>query len=171
MSRITSESIVGEPEVVERHPEQAVRPHRESDVTADPAWLSLKAAVTAIRAYQMQDGSIPDTAHHPESRGLVETICQQLLHFVQVFPHDAEYLEASVADFERWAASGFGEPDFYDSLVAFHPQRDRVNGLQHLVVFPMYTQNGSSDRLVEAVLIEVIWPEFVAALEAGEYSN
>ena len=171
MSRITSESIVGEPEVVERHPKQAVRPHRGSDVTTNPAWLSLKAAVTAIRAYQMQDGSIPDAAHHQEARGLVETICQQLLHFVQVFPHDAEYLKASVADFERWAASGFGEPDFYDSLVAFHPQRDRVNGLQHLVVFPMYTQNGSSDRLVEAVLIEVVWPGFVAALEAGEYSN
>jgi len=35
----------------------------------------------------------------------------------------------------------------------------------------MYTQNGSSSRLVEAVLLEVIWPEFVAALEAGDYSN
>jgi hypothetical protein len=35
----------------------------------------------------------------------------------------------------------------------------------------MYTQNGSSNRLVEAVLIEVIWPEFIAGLEQGEYSN
>jgi hypothetical protein len=35
----------------------------------------------------------------------------------------------------------------------------------------MYTQNGSSSRLVEAVLIEVIWPDFVAGLEAGDYSN
>jgi hypothetical protein len=35
----------------------------------------------------------------------------------------------------------------------------------------MYTQNGSSSRLVEAVLIEVIWPEFIAGLEEGEYSN
>jgi hypothetical protein len=35
----------------------------------------------------------------------------------------------------------------------------------------MYTQNGSSNRLVEAVLIEVIWPEFIAGLEAGAYSN
>ena len=38
-------------------------------------------------------------------------------------------------------------------------------------VFPMYTQNGSPDRLVEAVVCEVIWPEFVAQLEAGEYGN
>ena len=35
----------------------------------------------------------------------------------------------------------------------------------------MYTQNGSTSRLVEAVLIEVIWPEFIGALEAGDYSN
>ncbi|MEO8094122.1 MAG: DUF6421 family protein, partial [Pseudolysinimonas sp.] len=44
-------------------------------------------------------------------------------------------------------------------------------GLQHLVLFPMYTQNGSTDRLVEAVLIEVIWPEFIDALQVGDYSN
>ena len=55
--------------------------------------------------------------------------------------------------------------------VAFQPQQHRVDGLQHLVVFPMYTQNGSTDRHVEAVLIEVIWPEFIADLEAGDYSN
>jgi hypothetical protein len=62
-------------------------------------------------------------------------------------------------------------PDFLDSLQAFQPQEQRIDGLQHLVVFPMYTQNGSTNRLVEAVLIEVIWPEFIGGLEAGEYSN
>src|SRR5664279_369193 len=35
----------------------------------------------------------------------------------------------------------------------------------------MYTQNGSPDRHVEAVLVQVIWPDFVADLEAGDYSN
>jgi hypothetical protein len=35
----------------------------------------------------------------------------------------------------------------------------------------MYTQNGSTNRLVEAVLVEVIWPEFVDRLEAGPYPN
>ena len=57
------------------------------------------------------------------------------------------------------------------SLLEFQPQEQRRDGLQHLVVFPMYTQNGSSNRLVEAVLVEVIWPEFIAGLEAGDYSN
>jgi hypothetical protein len=35
----------------------------------------------------------------------------------------------------------------------------------------MYTQNGSRNRQVEALLVEVIWPEFVAHLEAGDYPN
>ncbi|MET0353219.1 MAG: DUF6421 family protein, partial [Plantibacter flavus] len=86
-------------------------------------------------------------------------------------PHDAEYLDALVADFDRWERDGFGVPDFLDSLVAFHPERHRVDGLAHLVVFPMVTQNGSTDRHIEAVLVEVIWPEFIAALEAGDYTN
>lgn len=62
-------------------------------------------------------------------------------------------------------------PDFLDSLVVFQPQRHRIDGIRHLVVFPMYTQNGSSDRHVEALVVETIWPEFIAELEAGDYGN
>ncbi|MEV9454972.1 DUF6421 family protein, partial [Klebsiella pneumoniae] len=82
-----------------------------------------------------------------------------------LFPHDDAYLRASVVDFERWRDGGFGVPDFLDSLVAFQPQEHRVDGIRHLAVFPMYTQNGSRERHVEAVLVEVIWPEFIARLE------
>ena len=74
-------------------------------------------------------------------------------------------------DFTRWSDGGFAEPDFLDSLGAFHPEIQRVDGREHLVVFPMYTQNGSPDRHVEAVLVQVIWPDFIADLEAGAYSN
>lgn len=150
--------IVGEPEVLE-------------DVATDPLWLDLKAAAVELRASQITDGSIPDATRHPQSRVLVERIRVAIRHFGNVFPHDAAYLHALDTDFGRWADGGFAEPDFLDSLNAFQPQLDRVDGRQHLVVFPMYTQNGSSQRLVEAVLIEVIWPEFVASLEAGAYSN
>ena len=62
-------------------------------------------------------------------------------------------------------------PDFLDALTAFAPASKRVDGLPHLVVFPMYTQNGNPDRNVEAVLLQVIWPDFIAELEAGDYSN
>ncbi|GAA3278375.1 DUF6421 family protein [Paenarthrobacter aurescens] len=141
-------------------------------VTADNAeWMSLKAAATALQAYQEQDGSIADSAVHAEAANLVSTVTDAISALAPSFPHDARYLELLVEDFGRWVQGGFGVPDFLDSLQAFQPQEQRIDGLQHLVVFPMYTQNGSTNRLVEAVLIEVIWPEFIGGLEAGEYSN
>lgn len=161
MTAHNAKSIVGEPEVLED----------ASRVETHPAWLALKEAATALQSLQVQDGSIPDTATHDDARAQVARIVAGIRALAPAFPHDAEYLSASVRDFERWADSGFGVPDFYDSLVAFQPQRHRVDGIRHLVVFPMYTQNGSSDRHVEAVLVEVIWPEFIAQLEAGDYGN
>lgn len=141
-------------------------------VTADNAeWTALKAAATALQAYQEQDGSIADPAVHGEAAGLVATITKAITTLAPHFRHDAEYLSLLVEDFDRWVQGGFAVPDFLDSLQAFQPQEQRINGLQHLVVFPMYTQNGSTNRLVEAVLIEVIWPEFIGGLEAGDYSN
>ncbi|MDV2981276.1 DUF6421 family protein [Pseudarthrobacter oxydans] len=134
-------------------------------------WKRLKAAATALQALQVQDGSIPDAAHHSEAASLVKDIVSAVRALAPAFPHDAAYLDAVCADFSSWAGTGFATPDFLSSLLAFQPQEQRRNGLQHLVVFPMYTQNGSSSRLVEAVLVEVIWPEFIAGLEAGDYSN
>jgi hypothetical protein len=156
MSQLISNNvIVGEPEVLED--------------TA--AWLTVKETVTAIRPLQLQDGSIPDTHVHPVARELVATLAESLETFTTLLPHDAAYLLAAANDFRRWATTGFGVPDFLDALSAFQPQLDRVDGLRHLVVFPMYTQNGSADRLVEAVLFEVRWPDFISELEAGDYSN
>ncbi|MGX5772830.1 DUF6421 family protein [Microbacterium trichothecenolyticum] len=157
----TTKEIVGEPEVVED-----ARMAETSD-----AWLRLKAAATAIQSLQAQDGSIPDAAAHDEARALVSEITAGIRALAPAFPHDAEYLSAAVRDFERWEDQGFAVPDFLDSLEAFQPQQQRADGIRHLVVFPMYTQNGSRDRHVEAVLVEVIWPEFIAQLEAGDYGN
>jgi hypothetical protein len=140
------------------------------DVVASPAWLDLKAAAVGLRPLQAHDGSIPDAAHHAGAAQLCAQLRSSVADLAPMFPHDADYLGALQADFEKWEAGGFGVPDFYDSLVAFHPEQTRENGRRHLVVFPMYTQNGSSDRLVEAVLIEVVWPEFIAALEQT-YTN
>ncbi|AZS48410.1 DUF6421 family protein [Microbacterium oxydans] len=155
------QAIVGEPEVVED----------ASIAEQSAAWAQLKDAAIAIREMQIKDGSIPDAAHHAAARELVGALTAAIRALAPAFPHDAEYLAASVVDFDRWAASDFGVPDFLDSLMAFQPQQHRVDGIRHLVVFPMYTQNGSSDRLVEALIVETIWPEFIAALEAGDYGN
>lgn len=155
------QAIVGEPEVVED----------ASIAEQSAAWAQLKDAAIAIREMQIKDGSIPDAAHHAAARDLVAAITSGIRALAPAFPHDAEYLAASVVDFDRWVAGDFGVPDFLDSLMAFQPQQHRVDGIRHLVVFPMYTQNGSSDRLVEALIVETIWPEFIAALEAGDYGN
>ncbi|MET0304484.1 MAG: DUF6421 family protein [Microbacteriaceae bacterium] len=154
-------AIVGQPEVVED-----ARLAETSD-----AWLDLKAAATALQGLQQKDGSIADTADHPVARELIGRLQDRIRQLAPAFPHDAAYLDALDVDFARWVDAGLGVPDFLDALVAFQPQRDRVDGLRHLVVFPMYTQNGSADRLVEAVLVEVIWPDFIAELEATAYTN
>ncbi|NUU06097.1 DUF6421 family protein [Leifsonia sp. C5G2] len=160
----TADAIVGEPEVVEDG-----RPVRE--VANDPAWLRLKDAAVALQALQVKDGSVEQESDRPAAAEHVRTIVDSIAALAPAFPHDASYLAALQRDFARWADEGFGVPDFLDSLNEFQPQQHRVDGLGHLVVFPMYTQNGSPDRHVEALLVEVIWPEFVAELEAGDYGN
>lgn len=185
MSNYIAQALVGEPEVVEDVTSTdvtsaAVTVTAESialaaDVENSPAWARLKQAAVALQAVQAQDGSIPDAAEHVASTENVAAIVAAVRELAPLFPHDAAYLNALATDFERWAApaagDGFGVPDFFDSLMAFQPQQHRVDGLRHLVVFPMYTQNGSSNRYVEAVLVEVIWPEFIGELEAGDYGN
>jgi len=142
-----------------------------STTTADASWLRLKAAVTELQGLQVADGSVPDTENHRAASALVQTIIDAVTEISPRFPHDGDYLAALVKDFTRWGEGGFAAPDFLDSLNAFHPEKNRIDGREHLVIFPMYTQNGSPDRHVEAVLVQVIWPEFIADLEAGAYSN
>ncbi|KNC19383.1 hypothetical protein AC792_07255 [Arthrobacter sp. RIT-PI-e] len=144
---------------------------RAEDLGALPAWTALKAAAVGLQGLQVKDGSVPDPADHGTARSQVGTIVTALDEFRALLPHDADYLELLAHDLLRWESGGFGVPDFLDSLTAFHPELSRIDGLPHLVLFPMYTQNGSTDRFVEAVLLEVVWPDFVAELEAGQYSN
>ena len=162
-------SIVGEPEVVE---DGAVTLDLDAarGVENTDAWRSLKSAVSMLQTLQIKDGSIPEPLHHEAASGHVSTIRLAVEELRPAFPHDDAYLRALIEDFTKWEKEGFGVPDFLDSLVKFQPADHRVDGLRHLVVFPMYTQNGSPNRHVEALLVEVIWPEFIAELEK-EYSN
>ncbi|CAM5489944.1 hypothetical protein SVIOM74S_07584 [Streptomyces violarus] len=88
-----------------------------------------------------------------------------------LLPHDRDYHEALAKDLGRWADGGFQVPDFLDSLLAFQPAANRADGLQHLVVFPMYTQNGNPDRNLEAVVLRMVWPDWLAELERTRYDN
>ncbi|WP_104170712.1 DUF6421 family protein [Cryobacterium sp. M23] len=162
---VAHDALVGEPEVLE----DAVTAAAANPATS-PAWLRLKSAATSLQASQAQDGSIPVAAAHADAAAHVDVIAAAIDELAPLFPHDAAYLAAVNRDFTRWSTEGFGVPDFFDSLMAFQPQQQRADGIRHLVVFPMYTQNGSANRFVEAVLIEVIWPEFIDELEQ-EYTN
>lgn len=139
---------------------------------ARPEWGALKAAVGDLRGMQSADGSIDASVHDlARARQLVADISSAVTSFAAVLPHDADYLAAVTRDFARWAESGFGVPDFLDALLAFRPELHRTDGLEHLVVFPMSTQNGNPDRNIEAVLMRVVWPDAIAELEATAYDN
>ncbi|GAB2908345.1 DUF6421 family protein [Nonomuraea fastidiosa] len=130
----------------------------------------LKEAVEELRPLQVKDGSVPDE-HKERAAELVATIAERVAEIAPHFPHDAAYLEAVRADLGKWAAQGLGVPDFLDSLDLFHPDTQREDGLEHVVVFPMYTQNGNPNRNLEAVWVRTIWPGWLAELEAGGYDN
>jgi hypothetical protein len=172
VQRFTQDAIIGEPEVVEdRLAAEGTADRPVRDVATHPAWLRLKDAVVALQGLQAADGSVPEHSDHAAASELLAVAVPAIAELAPAFPHDAEYLAQLPRDFAAWEAQGFGVPDFLDSLNAFQPQQQRVDGLGHLVVFPMYTQNGSSARFVEALLVEVIWPDFIAELEAGDYGN
>ena len=138
-------------------------------LTRRPAWSGLKKAVEDFRDLQAADGSVPDAK--AEATALVEHIISAIIELTPDFPHDRAYLDALGKDFRAWQRDDFGVPDFLDSLLEFRPENERVDGRTHLVVFPMYTQNGSSGKHLEAVLLQVIWPDFIGELEGGSYSN
>ncbi|MEU2161238.1 DUF6421 family protein [Streptomyces chengbuensis] len=144
-------------------------------VVEHPAWLTLKDAVEEIRPWQSKDGSIDFDAEGAPVRAAAEYAIERVTAAVEelspLLPHDAAYHRALVADLRKWADSAFDVPDFLDSLLAFQPAAERVDGLQHLVVFPMYTQNGNPDRNLEAVVLRMVWPDWLAELEATRYDN
>ena len=144
-------------------------------VDLGPDWQLLKEAVAAVRDVQRKDGSVDTEAYGEGALATAAAALDQAVSAIRAlqprFPHDVEYLDAVVTDLQRWRDGGFGVPDFLDSLLAFHPEKARIDRLEHLVVFPMYTQNGNPNRNLEAVLVQVVWPDWLAELEATRYDN
>jgi hypothetical protein len=146
----------------------AVRP---SDAAADPAWPALRDATDALRALQTADGSVADE-HHGAARPLVQTMVASVEALAPRFEHQADHLTAVVADLRAWADGGFAKPDFTASLELFRPDRVRRDDIQHLVLFPMYLQNGRDrDVHFEALIVRVPWPAWLAELERDRYDN
>lgn len=145
--------------------------HQGSGVETTAEWLRLKEAVQELRLLQSKDGSIDGAAHeHARAADLVDVMKREIAALAPRFAHDAAYLAALPRDLDAWVDGGFGVPDFLDSLMLFRPDQHRADGVEHLVVFPMYTQNGNPDRVFEAVLLWVAWPDWLAWVEAS-YDN
>ncbi len=143
-----------------------------SALALHPAWHALRDAANALQLLQAADGSIADEpGEHTEADHLMATIVGSITSLASLLPHDEPYHTALLADLAGWQKARYAEPDFLDSLLAFRPELQRVDGLEHLVVFPMFTQNGSADRHLEAVLLRVVWPQWIADLEADRYDN
>ena len=113
------------------------------DLVAEPAWIALKAAATALQGLQIKNGSIPEsesdagasksatfTSAHTAAAAHVATICSSIEQLAPHFPHDASYLATVIADFGRWVDGGFGEPDFLASILEFAPAAHRVAGIR-----------------------------------------
>lgn len=149
----------------------STRSWSSEDIRSSDAWSAITQACTAVQSVQIKDGSIPELPDHAAARAAVISLVGAIKTLTPHIRHHGDYLQALSTDLTAWANSGFGVPDFYESLALFHPEKIREDGAVHLVVFPMYTQNGSTHRLLEAVLCETIWPDFVGRLEEGNYGN
>lgn len=133
-------------------------------------WHDLKDSINQLRALQLADGSVP-AEHHSGAEALVEKVLASCSALGPLFPHQSEYLDQLPRDFAAWISGGFARPDFAGSLTAFHPERDRHDGREHLVLFPLYTPNASADTRFEALLIRTPWPEWLSALERTSFRN
>ena len=87
------------------------------------------------------------------------------------FPHQAAYFEA-LGRRSRRLGRRRASPSrtSWRSTEAFRPEQERRDGIEHLVVFPMYKQNGSPDTCFEALIVRVPWPRWAVELES-RYDN
>jgi hypothetical protein len=148
----------------ERHAGDAVA-DRPGTAQGHPAWARLRDECNALAALQAPDGSLDDEADSAPAGGHVEQMIEAVQALAPLFPHQAVHLEATMEDLRAWQRGGYAKPDFTRSLAAFRPERERHDGIEHLVLFPMYKQNGSRDTCFEALIVRVPWPDWVAELE------
>ena len=142
-----------------------------AEVKQDAAWVTLRDETNALARLQAPDGSLIDGQKADEAQRLLEPIAEAIERLAPRFPHQADYLKAAVTDLRAWADGGFAKPDFTRALDLFRPERQRENGIEHLVFFPMYKQNGSRDTCFEALIVRVPWPDWIAELERTRYDN
>ena len=136
---------------------------------SDSHWAALATAVEGIRPLQAKDGSVVEGKAEAKEHSLA--MIKAIEGLIPRFEHQREHLLATIKDIKKWVEADFGVPDFLDSLVLFRPDLHRVDKIENLVVFPMYTQNGNLDRNFEAVVTRTAWPAWIEKLEREQYQN
>ena len=155
-------TIVGEPEVVEDA--------STAETSPPPGSISRPPSPRCSRS-RSQDGSIPKPADHAAARELVATDHRRHPRTRTGLPARRRLPRGARRRLRPLGRRRLRRPRLLRLARRLPAAAAPRRRLRHLVVFPMYTQNGSPDRHVEALLVEVIWPEFIAELEAGDYSN
>jgi hypothetical protein len=138
----------------------------------DPAWERLRDATNALRELQEPTGEVDlDRYDAALVNGLAGEMVAGVAALAPRFPHQAAYLAKVALDLRAWIEGACAKPDFAASLALFRPEQERRDGVEHLIVFPMYTPNGSRDTRFEALIVRTPWPEFVARLGRGGFDN
>ena len=121
-------------------------------VELDEHWLALKDAVTRIRPLQSKDGSIDAGTHDlAAARRLVDDITREIAALAPLLPARRRLPRGPrQATCGAGPTSGFGVPGLPRLAAGLPARRTARTASQHLVVFPMYTQNGNPDRNLEA---------------------
>jgi len=143
-----------------------------SAAAQDPAWRRLRNETNALRQLQEPKGEVDPQRHDlADVAAHVAAMIESLEALASRFPHQKAYLAQVPVDLRAWVDGGCARPDFTASLALFRPEQNRRDGIEHLVVFPMYTPNGSAETRFEALIVRTPWPEFVAQLEREEFDN
>jgi len=138
----------------------------------DRPWVLLIDAIELLRPMQKKDGSL-DLKEYDSATAqqVVADVVVALTELAPRFPHQRDQLAATILDLQAWGDGGFAVPDFSTSLALFRPDLHREDGIEHLAMFPMYTQNGNPNRNFEAVVTRTFWPDWLAEQEANTYDN
>ena len=133
------------------------------------SWSTLKAATEELRKLQDVTGAILNNTE--EASRLIDIMNVSIEELSILLPHQSEYFCASTSDLNTWRENGYGIPDFLNSLLLFRPDLQRFDGVEHIALFNMYTQNGNAGRNMEAVWIRTVWPDWINAVEGSGYIN
>jgi hypothetical protein len=138
---------------------------------SNDSWQRLKSSTNELRRLQQKDGSLAPDASKENARQFVREMQGAIAQLKSHFSHQGDYLDCVLKDLDDWMNGGFIKPDFAKSLAAFRPDLQRKNNIEHLVVFPLYTPNGSPETRFESLIVRVPWMDWLAELERTRFDN